>query len=579
MTRRIPPWLALWPLALLLLAPGCADTTPPPAAGSGTMAEGRDDDTTPSGEPGEDSRAILDSVIRLIRDAATNPGGKNFDIATENLNAYFRKFRTEDFAISETGLTLLRSQMSEPFIAQLLERNFSQRDGRHIEDNLLYRAVAARVAGEGDDLTRVRRVFDYVIRHVMLVPPGALSPQPGIAQAQARPYDVLLRGMATEDGNGWSERAWLFMVLCRQLGLDAGLVVYTPRPSVGPLARTAGAAPLQRDRAMVPLTNREQRVWTVAVLVGGKPYLFDAAIGMPIPSPDGKGVATLEQAITDPRCLAQLEIPGRDYYGPTQADLARRPVRVLLESSLGGLSPKMRLLQNDLGGQNQMVLYRDPVEQVQAFQAALGSRCDGVALWTLPLTVEFRLFNPGPGNFIDATLFPLQFFEARWPLLGVRLMQLRGDTADAIQSYAVMRFADSAVQTDGKTRIPPQVQGILDLYATYYLALAQMEKGDAKQAKALFAQALEMLPEAQADPRQPFLIKFRWGAISNLGRLYAESSDPAERAAAARYLAQDIPTLQSYGDLLRARALIGRSPFVPPKEAPKVVAPAAVKSD
>src|SRR5262249_30995895 len=153
----------------------------------------------------------------------------------------------------------------------------------------------------------------------------------------------------------------------------------------------------------------------------------------------------------------------------------------------------------DLAGRNQMVLYRDPVEQVTAFQAAMGDLCGGVALWTLPLTVEYRLFNPGPGDFVEATQFPLQFFESRWPLLGTRLMQLRGETAEAIQSYAVMRFSDSAMQTDGKTRIPVQVQSVLDIYATYFLALAQMEKGDAKQAKFLFAQALELLPEAQAD--------------------------------------------------------------------------------
>jgi hypothetical protein len=189
-------------------------------------------------------------------------------------------------------------------------------------------------------------------------------------------------------------------------------------------------------------------------------------------------------------------------------------------------------------------------------------------LWSLPLTVEHRLFNPGPGNFIDATLFPLRIFEKRWPLLSARLMQLRGETADSIQSYVVLRYDPAGLQIDGKTRIPPQVQATLDLFATYFLALAQMDKGDAKLAKDLFVQALDMLPEP--DPRMPYFAMFRWGALSNLGVLNAETGNPA---LAVRYLSQDNPTLQSHGNSVLARKLIFANPFVPPKDTPKVVAP------
>jgi hypothetical protein len=198
----------------------------------------------------------------------------------------------------------------------------------------------------------------------------------------------------------------------------------------------------------------------------------------------------------------------------------------------------------------------------------MGDRCLAVSLWWLPLTVEHRLFNPGPGNFIQATQFPLQIFEKRWPMLSARLMQLRGETNDSIQSYVVLRFAESAMTTDGKTRIPPQVQGMLDIYATFFLGLAQMEKGDPVQAKFLLSKVLEMLPEP--DPRLPFFVMFRWGAVTNLGWLLAESGD---RAQAIRYLSQDNPTLQSRSNLLKARELIFEDPFVPPKETPKAIEP------
>ena len=75
----------------------------------------------------------------------------------------------------------------------------------------MYYGIANRVAGTGEDIDRVRRVFDWVVRQVQLVPPGTLGVG-RLPQVFARPYDVLLRGMATEAEGYWAERAWLFMV-------------------------------------------------------------------------------------------------------------------------------------------------------------------------------------------------------------------------------------------------------------------------------------------------------------------------------------------------------------------------------
>ncbi len=100
------------------------------------------------------------------------------------------------------------------------------RDTRHLEDCMMYYGIATRVAGTGEGIDRVRRVFDWVVRQVQLVPPGALG-SARLPHVFARPYDVLLRGMATEAEGFWAERAWLFMVLCRQIGIDTGLITYT----------------------------------------------------------------------------------------------------------------------------------------------------------------------------------------------------------------------------------------------------------------------------------------------------------------------------------------------------------------
>ena len=76
-------------------------------------------------------------------------------------------------------------------------------------------------------------MFDWVVRQIQLVPPGSLGSLQ-LPQVPARPYDVLLRGMATEAEGVWAERAWLFMAVCRQIGIDPGLITYYQGTSARP---------------------------------------------------------------------------------------------------------------------------------------------------------------------------------------------------------------------------------------------------------------------------------------------------------------------------------------------------------
>ncbi len=586
MIRPVRSLLGVSSLALLLAAPGCDSPPPRPVAtpaSSDDAATTASDASTPGDLPGAENdtdtrRVILANVLKLIRDAAVNPAGDNFNIATENLNEYFADARADEFNLSDDTREFLLTQDIPPGALEALQqRRFLQTDGRHIEDCLMYQSLARRVAGEGDRLTQVRRIFDWVVKHNTLVPNGALA-RPGLFQAQARPYDLLVRGMATEDRGAWTERGWLFLVLCRQLNLDAGLVVYShPRFVQGPLPRSPDLGADTLNTYLGNALNRlPARFWACAVLIDGKAYLFDPRIGLPIPSADGKGVATLEQAMTDPNVLGRLDISGRTYE-PSFSDIAAGPVRILLESSLSVFAPRMKLLQRDLAARNRMVIYRDPVEQAAVFQQALGPRCEGVGLWPLPMSVEYNLFNDS--NFMSATQYPLEIFSKRWPLLGARLQQLRGETESAINSYVVFRYAESPVEVDGKTPIDPRIQQILDIFASYYLALAQLEKGDMNQARKMFEKILVDLPEP--DPGSRFYFNmFRWGAITNLGLLHAEAGNPA---LASRYLTEEMPTFQLHGNLVKARELIWDSPFVPDPATPRVIetrkkafAPAAI---
>jgi hypothetical protein len=556
-----------------ILAPaGCSNSIKPAEAPLPSVETGRGGDSV-SAVDDDRQKAVLQNILQLLRDAATNPEGQRVDIAANNLNHYFESTPRERFKLSESTRALMMATpilgggtIPEQGLLQMESPQFTQHDGRHIEDCLLYHAIASRVAKDGDDITRVRRIFDWVVRNISLVPPNSLSP-PGVEQAKSRPYDVLLRGMATElSGSDWAERSWVFIALCRQIGVDVGLIAFDSKP------QGQGAEPPVPIDPAKPQPSSTQ-IWICGAAIEDKLYLFDAALGLPIPGPGGQGIATLEQAATDPSILKRLDILEHDgNYMITSAELAANPITILMDSSSGFLSTRMKLLQPDLTGRDRMVVYRDPVEQAAAYKKALGARFGKVSFWSLPLEVQYRLFNDGA--FVQSAIYALHGFEAELPLLHARIAQLRGDLLGAKRKYVEFRFAPLyPMNNKEKTPIPQQVQkSLLDPYATYFLALAHLENGGIEKATFLFQQALEVLPPAT--PGAPPNAMLRFGAWTNLGMIYEANGDYAR---AVRYYARRPPTTQFYGNLLRARELIWRDPMaIPPPEPTSESAKAAV---
>ncbi|MDR3633086.1 MAG: hypothetical protein P4L84_04565 [Isosphaeraceae bacterium] len=589
MSRRIPSWIGVLCLAAGLA--GCnyeSPTPPPPPTGSYNSGiapapvgrQGR----APVPEPtvvnaGQKNKIILDSVITLMDNAVIKPGGQNFELATLNLNQYFVNPDPADYALSDAvrkflleglpdQMVQIKRQPRDEVVKDFSRARFEMVDARHLEDCMLYSRIARRVAGSGDDLTRVNRLFDWTVRQVQLVPPGAFTASVGF-QAQARPFDVLMRGMATEDGRGWAERAWVFLSLCRQLDLDCGLLSYTPSGPAKDAQESKEANVSKNEKAPQEPEPRGPVPWVCAVLIEGKPYLFDARIGLPIAGPDGKGVGTLQEALDDPRVLDRLELPGQSQYGTSRAQLLASPskIGVLLDSTPGYFSPRMRLLQQELSGKDRTVLYRDPIDEGRKFAEAIGPRFGSTGLWELPVMVNTLLFSSSQFN--EAARQALALFDPKYPLVYARVRQLRGDTSDAISRYVDMRFAERPMLVDKKTRMDPDIQRAMDVYSTYFLGLSHLEQSNPEQAEFFFRETLKLLPEP--GPGRFYYNMFRWGAQTNLGRLLEERGDAVM---AATYYAQANPTPQHHGDLLKARALVWLNPTAPlPPPLPPAPAP------
>ena len=143
-----------------------------------------------------------------------------------------------------------------------------------------------------------------------------------------------------------------------------------------------------------------------------------------------------------------------------------------------------------------------------------------MSLWPLPIEVETRLFTDS--SYVTSIQSSLFLFRPEFPLIYARVKQLRGDIEEAIEAYGTkIRFAENAPLVNDKEKkiaIPKEVQAGLDVYATYYLALAHLERNNVELAELEFKNTLKLLPEP--GPNQPYYSMFRRGANTNLGRIY-----------------------------------------------------------
>lgn len=502
LTPRASRGLVLLSLVSLFAA-GCGKNSPTSTT-TAPAASRSDAEVSPD--------ALLDSAVQLLQGKARNP--QAHELAAQRLNQYVARTtaigKTVVEPLSEQARGRLEAGLPAVLIPHVESIQFDRPDAAHLDTCFLNRDIVTHVtANINDPLAKVEAIFEWVVRNVQVLPPEELPPTP------LMPGITLLVGVGSE-----LERAWVFLELLRQVGIEGAMIAHTQTD------------PQSKETSYQP--------WSPAALVNDALYIFDTTLGLSLPGPDGKGVATLRQVLDDTELLHGLDLDAEHPYRIRPEHLEN--LVLLLESTPLYWAPRMKFLQEHLSGRNRLSLWSDLVALEDHLQKATAKPLP-IALWSAPFQVyENRLGSPEFGNLIQGMLM---HYLAHGQQLEARLAQLRGNYAEAIPVYMQNRLMP----------VPPQAQqnqqamaifGRIRQDSTYFLGLIKMEQQE-------YDPAINWLGKSYLE-RYPTFPQGLWapGARYNLARCNERQNDAAK--AIENYTAE-VPEPQRTGNLIRARRL------------------------
>ncbi|MEC8556585.1 MAG: hypothetical protein VXZ82_16365 [Planctomycetota bacterium] len=210
-------------------------------------------------------------------------------------------------------------------------------------------------------LEEAYKLFDWAMRNVGLDPEMSSvetkSPNPA--------------GKVIELGPGYSYLPWESLLFCTGDFIEKGRVF------------TALAAQREINTGWVVDAGK---IWAIGVLIGGEIYLFEPKLALPILEPDELRFATLEEAKKNPRILRRLDLPGRFDYAFNPGDL--NFLELFVDQPPVAASARMKLLEQNLLGEERMKVYQDIDALVKNFQTAAPKAT--VKVWDLPLKAQFH---------------------------------------------------------------------------------------------------------------------------------------------------------------------------------------------
>ncbi len=400
------------------------------------------------------------------------------------------------------------------------------------------------------DLEAAANLFDWVVRNIQLeAVMQATEETPDVPPPGAKylPSDAMLAGRGD-----WLVRARIVNLMARQLEI--------PSIMIG----------VEDDDAT--------RTWCVAFLINKQLYLFDTRLGLPIPTKNGVGIATLEQVINDPSLLRQLDDPDGEPYPISEDDLSK--LTGLIDATPEYLSQRMKLTEAQLTGDKRLVLTAAPSPLILELRNCKGIGSN-VALWELPYDVY--LYRQGlrvmPPYLMEIN-YENNFVDGPTPLANARRQHFRGNYRDddfepgAKSFYMQCRVPESEIRRmndkdsfgkfmglakswpkdeDVQQRLIDRIRSQIrkaKQYASYWLGIVAFEEGNYKVAESYFTKRT-----LEAEGETPW----KQGAIYNLGRTYEQmgltQDDPAMLAKARDYYLKNADSDDAAGNRIRAKLL------------------------
>lgn len=294
----------------------------------------------------EISRALGKYVLRGLPQFAwePSPDARVKMQIVDRLNQWLVRSGTKDekWVVDPLLESLPKELLSADSLSKLLsEKSLGATRFKPGDECLLQQAVWLRdislwaKGNSPEPVEKARSLFDWTVRNIQL--------ENDTSGHHYLPWQTLLYGTGTA-----SERAAVFVLLCRQQNLDAVIVQ----------AESKRLAGLYHD---------------------GQLYLFDFELGLPIPGPNGATVATLEQAATDDSLLRQLDLDDAKY--PLTSKQLEQVTIELLATPME-LSRRAGIIDSKLRGDQTLGLSFSPSELAQRMKDV--SHVKNIQLWEQP---------------------------------------------------------------------------------------------------------------------------------------------------------------------------------------------------
>ncbi|MDR2763032.1 MAG: hypothetical protein LBB88_10545 [Planctomycetaceae bacterium] len=392
------------------------------------------------------------------------------NINADSIRAFAKQFEQETVQIAGVAAyfnNFAASMRTEDLFIQTT-------DVYYLIQSIWLRNISNWARGDKQEaLERVKNLFDWTICNISVRNQDVVNKM--ILPLQL-PWQSVLLGSASE-----LDRAWVFVELLRQQRIDAAMLAVEDEKNAG-----------------------EVVVWGVGVLIDGEIYVFVPEYGTPLPAKDGltlaedgtltcKGVATFSQILKDDSLLRQLDISDAKKFPITSERLKKSTL--FLVASPETVSMRMKVLEADLSGDSNMILYTDIGEQRRLLSDAKLATSARAAIWSHPFRAKFDQFFKYAviGSYLDIfrTTNPISK-RRNFPLWSGRILYFKGEITGqdgAMTCYQDAKISERemielrAVPEFRNNRTLSQILQLTTNQAVFWLGIASFERDSIESAK------------------------------------------------------------------------------------------------